>query len=115
MPTVPIMIHFCVISKTVCFFTGIEIYLYICAPETKTPIKIGKHSDSTKPKQQIITLACCLLMQTVLKLRNQVSLGCLHTTSGAATGDNKVFRYSYIKTLYLTHNERSGASGDERS
>ena len=35
--------------------------------------------------------------------------------TGAATGDNNVFRYSYVKTLYLTHYKRSGASGDERS
>ena len=42
-------------------------------------------------------------------------LGCLHTTSGAATGDNNVFRYSYVKTLYLAHYKRSGASGGKRN
>ena len=35
--------------------------------------------------------------------------------SGAATGDNKFFRYSYVKTLYRSHYKRSGASGDELS
>ena len=34
---------------------------------------------------------------------------------GAATGDNNVFRYSYVNTLYLTHYKRSGAGCDERS
>ena len=35
--------------------------------------------------------------------------------SAAATGDNNVFCYSYVKSLYLTHYKRSRASGDERS
>ena len=35
--------------------------------------------------------------------------------SGAATGDDNLFRCFYVKTLYLTHYKRSGASDDERS
>ena len=33
---------------------------------------------------------------------------------GEATGDNNVLRYSYVKTLYLTHYKGSGASGKEQ-